>query len=274
MVIYPPSLSAKGIESAPSFAERCSKLSKAKDWPGLEALARQQIATDPKDANAQAALGFSLLAQNKRAEGKAACVAALKLNPKHLQALFYLGIECAQEGDAKGALATGRQIESINPLAAIQFMRNPSVQHAVAPGADPILVEASQVHVKADSIESLHSYMEEAAKGRLAVVVLALTVDENGVPILADTLVSSPGLLHQEIEKAVMELGFIPLKANGSPIPFRMIFTMTVNGPDRQIFNPKDLGKKRATLPEVEQERQDQRDHERGGKAVGGAEAW
>ena len=217
--------------SAKDFAAKCADLSKARDWAGLEALARAQAAASPKDASAQAALGFALLAQGKKPEGKAACEAALKLDPKQMQALFYLGVETAQEGDRDGTLAIAKRIESIKPLVAVQFTRNPAVQHALVPGTDMPLVEPGQVHLKAASMGALQGYLSEAANGRLAVAVIALSVDAEGVPTMAETLLASPGLLAPQIEKNAIECRVEPLKINGKPAPFRFIFDLSVNRP-------------------------------------------
>ena len=225
IALDPQSLSAK------DFQARCADLSKARDWAGLETLARAQATANPKDAFAEATLGFALLAQKKGPEGKAACEAALKLDPKQMQALFYLGLADAQDGDRDGTLAVARRIESIKPLVAVQFMRNPAVQHAAVPGADMPLVEASQVHVKAASLGALQGYVSEAANGRLAVVVIALTVDPEGVPTMVETLLASPGLLLPQIEKAAIECRVEPLKVGGKPAPFRFILDLSVNKP-------------------------------------------
>lgn len=227
MLIFqnPPALSAK------DFVARCGELSKAKDWPGLEALARNQAAANPKDASAQAALGFALFAQKKAPEGKAACEAALKLDPKQMQALFYLGLESAQEGDQAGVLGIAKRIESIKPLVAVQFMRNPAIQRAAVPGTDMPLIEAGQVHFKAASMGALQDYVSEASGGRLAVAVIALTVGPDGVPTMAETLVASPGLLVPQVEKAAAECRVAPIQVNGKPASFRFIFDMAVNKP-------------------------------------------
>ena len=221
----PPALSAR------DFTARCGELSKARDWPGLEALARRQAAANPKDASAQAALGFALLAQKKAGEGKAACEAALKLDPKQMQALFYLGLEAAQEGDQNGVLAIAKRIESIKPLIAVQFMRNPVIQRAVVPGTDLPLIEASQIHFKGASMGALNDYLSEASGGRLAVAVIALTVGPDGVPTMAETLVASPGLLAPQVEKAAAECRVEPIQINGKPAAVRFIFDMAVNKP-------------------------------------------
>ena len=231
MILLPPILIQSAALSAKDFTARCAELSKAKDWPGLEALARNQTLANPKDAAAEAALGFALFAQKKTPEGKAACETALKLDPKQMQALFYLGLASAQEGDQAGVLAIAKRIESIKPLVAVQFMRNPAIQHAVVPGADLPLIEASQVHLKAASLGALNAYLSEASGGRLAVAVIAFTVGADGSPTMAEVLLASPGLLTPQVEKAAVECRVEPLKVDGKAVPFRFIFDMAVNKP-------------------------------------------
>ena len=215
--------------SPKDFQAKCAEFSKAKDWPGLEVLARNQVAADSKDASAEAALGFALFAQKKSDQAKASCEAALKLDPKQMQALFYLGLGAAQEGDQKGVLAIAKRIEAIKPLIAVQFMRIPEIQRGAVPGTDLPLIEQSQVHFKAESMSALMDYISDAAGPRLAVAVIALTVGPDGVPTMAEALVTTPGLLVAQVEKAAIECRVAPIQVSGKPVPFRFIFDVTVN---------------------------------------------
>jgi cytochrome c-type biogenesis protein CcmH/NrfG len=97
---------------AKAFQARCAEFSKAKDWKGLEALCRAQVAADPKDAKACAALGYALFAQNRADEGRTACDMALKQNPKQVQALIYLGMEDARLGRKAELLSVGARLKA------------------------------------------------------------------------------------------------------------------------------------------------------------------
>ena len=232
MMLFPAALLTQSPAlSAKDFSARCGELSKAKDWPGLEALARNQVAASPKDASAQAALGYALLAQKKSEEGKTACEAALKLDPKQMPALFYLGLQAAQEGDQKGVLAIAKRIEAIKPLMAVQFMRLPAIQRGAVPGTDLPLIDQSQIHFKAASMSALMDYISDAAGPRLAVAVIVLTVGPDGVPTMAEALVATPGLLVPQLEKAASECRVQPIKMDGKPAAIRFIFDVAVNKP-------------------------------------------
>jgi hypothetical protein len=210
--------------SAKDFQAKCGEFSKAKDWKGLEGLARTQIAADPKDAPAEAALGFALFAQNRADEGKAACEEALRLSPTFVQPLFYLGLQSVSEGDQKGVKVIGKRLESIAPRAAITFWSLPSVLSLITGDARTAVVKGESVHFKSMSLQSVFD-MVGPIEGPIAV---ALVVDEKGFPTSAETLTSAPGNLRGALERAAMRWRIEPALINGKPSPVQFLKVINI----------------------------------------------
>ena len=211
--------------SPKDFQAKCAEFSKAKDWPGLEVLARTQIAADSKDAPAQAALGFALLAQKKTADGKAACEGALRLNPKFVQPLFYLGLQSVNEGDRKEARAIGRRLEGITPKAAITFWSLPSALALITGDARAPIVKAESVRFKSMSLQSAFD-MVGPIEGPIAV---ALVVNEEGIPTFAEALISPSGNFKAALERAAMRWRIEPALINGKPSPVQFLKVLALD---------------------------------------------
>lgn len=201
----PPALTAK------DFHARCGDLSKVKDWKGLEALAKAQLASDPKDAAAQSALGYALLAQNRSEEGKAACEAALSLDPNRTDALYYLGLEAARTGDTKTVMVVAKRIGARSAESEVRFLQIPAVQQtAIAPLEVPV---APGVHFKKQTMERL---MEVRAQPG-APMVVALVVDPEGLPISSQALMAPNAQAAMCLEMDAMHWRVEPVLIAGKP---------------------------------------------------------
>lgn len=205
--------------SPKDFQAKCAEFSKAKDWPGLEHLSRSQIAADPKDAPAEAALGFALFAQDRQDEGKTACEDALKLDPKYSLALFYLGLEAARENDPAGIKSAGKRLESIGSEDAVRFWRIPSVQQSVIPEPGIPLVNGAKIHFKTMSIQPVI----EITGPLITPMAIALTVDASGVPVRVEALLAPPGPAARALEAAAMRWRMDPVQISGKPSPVRLV---------------------------------------------------
>ena len=117
--------------SPKDFQAKCAEFSKAKDWKGLETLSRAQIAANPKDAPAEAALGFALFAQGGTTDAKAACERAIALNRREVTAYLYLGLMAAQSGDRDGVIKTGQRLSGAEPFAVERYYKTPVMAAAV-----------------------------------------------------------------------------------------------------------------------------------------------
>lgn len=210
---------------AKAFQARCAEFSKARDWKGLEALARAQVAANPKDAEAFSALGYALFAQDRGAEGRGACESALKLDPKQIQALIYLGMEDAREGKKAELLSVGSQLKAIQPELAIRFWCQPSVLLAILPDNPMPVVDESKVTFTKQSLQSLFDRVGPVA-GPLAV---AMVFDEQGFPTYASALVSPPGVAKMALEQAVMHWRIKPVQIEGKPRTFGMLIVIRMD---------------------------------------------
>ncbi|HTL97322.1 MAG TPA: tetratricopeptide repeat protein [Holophagaceae bacterium] len=224
MIPLPPVLIQSAALGAKDFTARCGELSRAKDWPGLEALARTQMAADPKDAAAQAALGFALLAQNKTGEGKAACEAALQLDPKRADALYYLGIAYAQAGDAAGVAEVGRRVGTVSTDALQTYWQIPVIEDAVLGHPELPIFQASVLHFESMSMDSV----KEAAGPYTGPLVVALTVDADGRPMSAHSLLAPAGVV-MPLELAAMRWLVEPVKVDGKPVAGRFVKVVTMD---------------------------------------------
>ncbi len=202
----PPALIAK------DFNSRCGELSTAKDWPGLESFAREQITASPKDANAWAALGYALLAQDKSKEGRAACESSLTLDPKRTDALDYLGFEAASTGDTKSVLAVAKRIGERDLDSESRFLQIPAIQEAaIAPLRVP--VAPGRIRFKSQALNKLLR-----ASGRRDVpIVVAIVVDTEGAPISADALMAPSVEVARCAELDVMRWRVDPILIGGKP---------------------------------------------------------
>ena len=204
---------------AKAFQARCAEFSKAKDWTGLEQAARAQIQASPADAAAYSALGYALFAQDRRDEGKAACEAALKNDPKHWLALFYLGMESASEGDSTGVKAAGKRLEGIGFDEVLRFWSIPSVQQAVIPDASIPWVDGAEIHFKNMSIQPVL----EITGPLITPMVIAFTVDAEGTPVRAEMLLAPPGPAGHALEAAAMRWRMEPAKIHGRASAVRFV---------------------------------------------------
>ena len=218
MILLPPALIQSAALSAKDFTARCGELSKAKDWPGLETLARAQAAADPKDASAQSALGFALFAQKKAEEGRAACEAALKLDPKRAEALFYLGIDRAQARDAAGVEEIGQRVAAVSVKALEAYWAIPVVEDAVLEHPELPIIQTSLLHFTSMSLDAV----EGAAGPAPGPFVVALTVDAEGRPTSARTLMAPMGTA-APLEGAAMGWRVEPVKVEGTPVAGRFV---------------------------------------------------
>ena len=209
--------------SAKDFTARCGELSKAKDWPGLEALARTQIAADSKDAAAQAALGFALLAQNKTDEGRAACERAISLDRRLVKPYIYLGLSFAQAKDRKSVIETGHRLTASLPFDVARYYE--VIPIFAAAGQDeslPCLASDNMPAILTSSQNVPPPYPVEAFRSHIqGSVVVDIRVGEDGVPISVTPL-AGPSLLIPAAADMAQHYRFKPQVKDGRPIAFRI----------------------------------------------------
>lgn len=137
------------------WQEEALQIGKKQDWKGLLGLAQQWTAAQPNsllawvtlgdayrqtDQHQQAIeiygkivgekpdmyqvhsyLGVELLNVGKLEEAKSACQQSLKLNPKHVDAMFCLATVAGFEGNPKELLEHYQQLKKMNSALALQF---------------------------------------------------------------------------------------------------------------------------------------------------------
>ena len=233
MILLPPILIQSAALNAKEFSARCDELSNAKDWSGLEILARTQAAADPKDASAQAALGLALFAQKRADEGRAACEAALKLDPKRLDALYYLGIDCAASGDVPGVKVIASRIGSLSTDSEVSFWELPNIQDVATRHLQALLghpnlplVDASSLHFKPHSRRADTVFTSPNAPP----LVVAMTVDAEGLPTSAQALMA-PKEVAPTLESMVMKWRVEPVMIDGRPSPARFVKVIRPDDP-------------------------------------------
>ncbi|MFO1160038.1 MAG: c-type cytochrome biogenesis protein CcmI [Reyranellaceae bacterium] len=109
-----------GVPAAPTIAgaARPAPADEPMDVARLVALAKDRVAAQPDDADAQSALGEALTLE---ADGTvtdpavAAFKKALALKPDDPRALYYLGLHEMQAGDSRAAIARWRELEARSP---------------------------------------------------------------------------------------------------------------------------------------------------------------
>ncbi|HXC16652.1 MAG TPA: TonB family protein [Holophagaceae bacterium] len=221
--------------SPKDFQAKCGEFSKAKDWKGLEGLARTQIAANPKDAPAEAALGFALLAQDRTADAKAACERAIALNRREVTAYLYLGLICAQSGDRDGVIKTGQRLSEADPFGVKGYYQAPPL--AAATGTDP-----KEVFVKEAKAIPSHGwplYPDSAREMKIqGTVVYNLHVGADGLPTSVEVLAGPPQLATPSILDFAKGTRFEPVLKDGHPIAFRTIlsYSFRLGAPAESIF--------------------------------------
>lgn len=209
---------------AKAFQARCAEFSKARNWKGLEQASRAQIQASPNDATAYSALGYALFAQGRKDEGKAACETALKVDPKHSLALFYLGMASAAEGDPAGVKAAGKRLENIGFEEVLRYWGIPSVQQAVIPENRIPWVDGAKIRFKSMSIQPVL----DITGPMVAPLVIALTVDATGTPSRAEALLAPPGPARHALESAAMRWRIEPVQVDGQPSAARFVKIITI----------------------------------------------
>ena len=210
---------------AKAFQARCADLSKAKDWTGLETLARTQIAANAKDAAAQAALGFALLAQDKTEDGRKACEASIHLDPRNEKPYIYLGLSYAQAKDHAGVIKTGQRLSGALPFAVRDYYEVPAIGEAS--GTDP-LEPFDKQDQPATPAGGWPPYPAEArAMNAQGVVVVEVHVGPDGVPISTAALAGPPQLTTGSMLEFGKHFRFKPLLKGGVPMPFRTLLYFT-----------------------------------------------
>lgn len=109
-----------GLPAAPTVAGAPRPPSNAEpmDVARLVKLARDRVAAQPDDAEAQSALGEALTLEADGTVTAAAIAAfekAVALQPDDARALYYLGLHEAQSGDSRAAIARWRALEARSP---------------------------------------------------------------------------------------------------------------------------------------------------------------
>ena len=207
---------------AKAFQARCADLSKAKDWPGLEALARAQASADPKDAAAQAALGFALLAQGKGDEGRKACEQSIALDPKNEKPYIYLGLSYAQAKDRDGIIRTGQRLSGALPFAVKDYYLVAAI--AEASGSDPN--EPFDSRSPLAHGQAWPQYPPEARFTHVeGAIAIELHVGADGIPLSTAVLAGPPLLATRPILEFAKSSRFNVLIKNGVAVPFRTIQT-------------------------------------------------
>ncbi|HXC16109.1 MAG TPA: TonB family protein [Holophagaceae bacterium] len=217
------------------FQAKCAEFSKTKDWKGLEGLARTQIAANPKDAPAEAALGFALLAQDRTADARAACEQAIALNPREVTAYLYLGFVCAQSGDRDGVIKTGQRLSGADPFAIKGYYQVPAL--AAATGTDP--KEDFSNDAKDLPSQGWPDYPESARGMKIqGTVVYNLHVRPDGVTTAAEVLAGPPQLATLSLLDFAKRTRFEPLMKDGHPVAFHTtrIYTFRLGAPPDSRF--------------------------------------
>ena len=215
-----PVIQQPGALDAKAFQAKCGEFSKAKDWKGLESLSRAQIAADPKDASAYAAVGFALIAENRIGEAQAACEQAIRLNRHETEAYIYLGLIHAQAGDRDAVLKNGQELAAAEPFAIDRYYKvqaifqsvskNPTEPVDIEPTPRPQVLPGAQV-----------SYPVEAKFHHVqGTVALDVEVAEDGVPSLIDVLGGPKELVPAAIQ-TLKGFRYTPMLKDGHPIKFR-----------------------------------------------------
>jgi cytochrome c-type biogenesis protein CcmH len=105
-----------GLPAAPFVAGQ--HLDRPMDIPRLVADARARAASQPNDADAQAALGEALTLEADGTVTQAAVEAfnkAIAIRPDDPRALYYLGLHEVQSGDSRAALKRWQELEASSP---------------------------------------------------------------------------------------------------------------------------------------------------------------
>lgn len=208
--------------SPKDFQAKCGEFSKAKDWPGLEAVARNQIASDEKDASAQAALGFALLAQNKGEDARAACERAIALDPKQTNAYVYLGLFYAQAKDRKAVIKTGHRLATFVPLDINKYYG--VVPIFTAAGDDPslpCLPPEDMPAIRLSDPSQSPYWRDTILSGIHGSVAVDIKVGIDGVPISVTPLAGTLRLFPYVVDIA-QHYRFKPQVRDGHPISFRI----------------------------------------------------
>ena len=243
MILFPPTLTMHSPLDDKAFQARCAELSKAKDWQGLEALARGQAAADPKDAAAQAALGFALLAQDKTEDGRKACEASIHLDPKNEKPYIYLGLSYAQAKDRDGVIKTGQRLSDALPFAVRNYYEVTVI--AEASGADPHEPFDRQDQ-PATPASGWPPYPPEArTMNAQGVVVVEVHVGPDGIPVSTAALAGPPQLTTLSILEFGKHFRFKPLLKGGAPVPFRTLLycTFRLENKVETIVGPHGIGR-------------------------------
>lgn len=109
-----------GLPAAPTVAgaPRPPSTAEPMDVARLVKLARDRVAAQPDDAEAQSALGEALTLEADGTVTEPAVAAfekAVALQPDDARALYYLGLHEAQSGDSRAAIARWRALEARSP---------------------------------------------------------------------------------------------------------------------------------------------------------------
>ena len=201
--------------SPKDFQAKCAEFGNAKNWKGLEGLAQAQIMADPKDAVAQAALGYAMLAENRTDEGRAACEMAIKLNPQLISAYVYLGMSYAQAGDQKGVMSTGDRLVKADPYGAKSYYQAPGLFRAAVGTTDlAVLPEAEPIP------HSMRmAYYPASPRRQDGAAVYDITVGPDGKPKAIKPLGGPASLLPAGV-LTVQSFLYKPLMVDGKPVAF------------------------------------------------------
>ncbi len=208
--------------SPEAFQAKCEEARKAKDWPGLEALARNQIAADAKDASAQSALGLALLAQNKGEDARAACERAIALDPKQVDAYLCLGLFYAQAKDRKAVIKTGRRLAAFMPSDIHKYYA--VVPIFTAAGEDPsvpCLPSNDLPGILQSKMQQSPYWRDAILSGIHGSVAVDIKVGTDGVPISVTPLAGTLQLFPYVVNIA-QHYQFKPQVRDGHPIAFRI----------------------------------------------------
>ena len=107
-----------GLPAAPTVASTPRPAAEPVDVARLVKLARDRVAAQPDDAEAQSALGEALTLEADGTVTAAAAAAfrkAVALQPGDARAIYYLGLHDAQSGDSRAAIARWRELEAGSP---------------------------------------------------------------------------------------------------------------------------------------------------------------